>query len=282
MTTATTENTNTGNESPNNARDAFYTDSSEKPTNNANSFFVPPTKEPEAPATPEEGKKEEDSSKLQGEAKRYFDLKKHHDKTVTELREEKRKLEEQLSQIKSKSELPKSEEELELFKEKNPDLYDTIIALARKQAQAEDEAVKTKLEEIQRQEDSIKMEKAESAIRQVHPDLDDLRMSDDFHTWAETVASKRTQEAIYNNPFDAKAAIEAIDLYKLWKERNSKQESPRSSTANNADAASLITTRTNQAGGQQKKVWTKEDIKNMSLEDYEKYKSEILSQLRGQ
>lgn len=263
----------------------------DKPMDNANSLFVPPkpTKDPNVAsdgnaATPKEGKAEggEGEAPLQGEAKRYFDLKKYHDKTVTELREEKRKLEEQIKNVSTESfKMPKTEDELKAFQEKNPDLFDTIIAIARQQAQKEDETVKTKLTEIEQRENKLKATEAAKQVAEAHSDFEQLKVDDQFHEWAENFASKATQEAIYNNPYDAQRAIEAIDLFKLWRERNGKQKSSASSTANPEDAASLVSTRTQEVGGTQKKVWTREEINKMSLDEYEKNREAIFAQLKG-
>lgn len=266
---------------PYNMNKSWHTDVKETHMDNANSLFVPPTKSVEQETqTPvvdkQEGTKPEDKTE-----KRYFDLKSYHDKTVTELRNEIKTLKEKTEAAGGNAQMPKTEAELTSFKQKNPELFDMIVALARRETADKDKDVKAQLEQIEQRELKQKAAEAAEAVQRAHPDFDKLKADDAFHDWAEQ-QSEEIQSWIYNNPYNARNAIAAITLYKASKGSVVKQESSKetSTSSTSADAASLVSTRTQDTGTSQEKVWTPQEISKMSLDDYEKYREQILSQAR--
>lgn len=283
----TTENQTAKEPNPYNENKSWHQGMSNESVADATSLFIPPTKktpekEPvvENKPTTTETKEGEDKTN-----KRYFDLKAHHDKTVTELRNELKALKSKLDETSKGSTLPKNEEELDDFQKKNPDLFETVKNLSQLEVERQTKEVKAKLEEIDKQKLDLQAKEAESEVRKAVPDIDTLRESDDFHEWAES-QTEEIQNWIYNNPYSSRNAIAAITLYKAEKGLiNSQGQSKESSSVkqtNSEDAASLVSTRTQDTGSTQPKVWTPQEIKKMSLDEYEENKDEILKQLRSQ
>lgn len=283
----TTETQETQKKEPNpyNMNKPWHDDVEDIRMDNASTLFIPPkpakSKADESDENQSTQEKEAQPDKKDKAEKRYFDLKAHHDKTVSELREKLKELEEKASQS---STLPKNEEELKAFKEKNPDLFDMVKQLAQLEAERQNKEVKEKLTEYEQDRLKAKAQEAVQKIREAHPDYEDLKSDDDFHTWAEQ-QTEEIQSWIYNNPYNATNAIKAITLYKaetgkIAKQSPSKESSSAARTVSD-DAASLVTTRTQDAGGSKPKVWTQEEIKRMSLDEYEQYREEILKQVRS-
>ena len=106
-----------------------------------------------------------------------------------------------------------------------------------------------------------------------HPDFEDIRNSDDFHGWAKE-QPKAIQDWIYNNADDADLASRALDLFKKdfgiepTKTKSSSKQ-PRQS------AADMVSTKTTSVEPKQKKVWSEKEIAAMSMEEFDRYESEI-------
>jgi hypothetical protein len=262
------------------ANDTWHQDPNQVQTDTANSLFIPPTK-----TTPENENQGDTTEQNTGapkdkSEKRYFDLKAHHDKTVTELRNEIKTLKEKTEAAGGVTTMPKTEAELTSFKQKSPELFDMIVALARREAEEKDKGIQEKLKDVEAREQKQKASEAADLVKKAHPDFDQLKADDDFHDWA-AEQSEEIQTWIYNNPYNARNAIAAITLYKATKgvKQETSKENLRSQPS--ADAASLVSTRTQEAGGTTEKFWSPEEIKKMSLGEYEKNKDAIFKQLQS-
>ena len=106
-----------------------------------------------------------------------------------------------------------------------------------------------------------------------HPDFEDIRNSDDFHSWAKE-QPKSIQEWIYSNADDADLAARALDLFKrdigmdvAPKKSNSKQS--------RTSAADMVSTKTTAVEPKQDKIWTEKEIARMSMDEFDKYEEEI-------
>ncbi len=221
-----------------------------------------------------ESKKEELSNdspyKKPDYKKRYDDLKRHYD---AKLEEFKTKEQELRSQAQANYVPPKSVEELEKFKQEHPDFYAVAETVAHLQSDEKTKVLEDKIAELQGNEVKLRKGEAERRLRERHPDFDDIRNSDDFHSWAKE-QPQSIQDWIYNNAEDADLASRALDLFK----KDLGIEAPTASKANSpsiGSAADMVSTKTTTVEPKQEKVWTEKEIASLSMDEFDKYESEI-------
>tara|TARA_B110000908_G_C10240293_1_gene445693 strand:- start:1092 stop:1997 length:906 start_codon:yes stop_codon:yes gene_type:complete len=177
----------------------------------------PEVTEAVAEVTPEEVTPEveakEDDSNLSAEEKsfkkRYGDLRRH-------MQQKEKEWEDKLSAAPSGQSIapPKSEEDIEQWARKYPDVAGIVETIATKKAQelfAKAEDRLSQLDEIQYEADR---KTSEARISEVHSDFSNLRESDEFHGWADQ-QPKWVRDALYENMDDPDSVIRVIDLYKI-------------------------------------------------------------------
>ena len=215
--------------------------------------------------------------------KRYDDLKKHYDQKIGEFKQKEMDFQAQLQSAQPRYEAPKSQEELQEFREANPDLYDTVESVAHNIASEQVESLQPRLSAIEQREQELAIREAEQAMKENHPDYDDIRGSDEFHKWAEEQPDQ-IQDWIYRNPDNVSLASKAIDLYKM--ESGIKQSSPkrRSNQVQQSpeSAADMVSTKTTNVEPKSPKIWTETEIAKMSLDQFDRLEDEIrLAQAEG-
>ena len=204
--------------------------------------------------------------------KRYDDLKKHYD---TKLNEFKSREEELLKQAIPEYKAPKTEEELEEFKKQYPDVFEVVETVAHMQSESKAKVLEERLSKLQEREAEMIQQQAEQRLYDRHPDFDDIRNSDDFHEWAKE-QPESIQQWIYNNADDADLASRAIDLFKKDKGIDlPKKEKKSSSKKAKQSAADMVSTKTTAVEPVQEKVWSEREIAAMSMDEFDKYESEI-------
>jgi len=208
--------------------------------------------------------------------KRYDDLKRRYDQKLGEFKQKESNFQTQLQATQPKYEVPKSQEELQQFRHSNPDLYDTVESVAHNIASEQLNTLQPRLSAIEAREQQLAIREAEEAMRVNHSDYDEIKGSDDFHTWA-SEQPQQIQDWVYHNPDDVSLASKAIDLYKLVsgkgqssskRRSNSRQQSPQS-------AADMVSTKTTNVEPQQKRIWTETEISKMSLDQFDKHEADI-------
>jgi len=173
--------------------------------------------------------------------KRYGDLRRHSQEQENKLKRQIDELNKQLQQsTEQQIKLPKSEEELAAWAEAYPDVAKIVETIAIKKAKEQSANIEQKLKVLDDRERQTKRDKAEAELLRLHPDFDDIRSSDDFHTWVED-QPQWVQDALYANENDARAAARAIDLYKADKNIGKKK------TPDYKEAAKSIVTRGNRS-----------------------------------
>ena len=202
--------------------------------------------------------------------KRYDDLKQHYDNKVNEFKQREQEL---LARSAPSYTTPKTQEDLEKFRQEYPDLYDTVETVAHLRSAEQVTQLQEQLEAIQEREQRIIRREAEADLIAKHPDFEDIRGSDSFHEWAET-QPEQIQAWIYNNPDNAQLASKAIDLFKLEMGINTQTKS-QSRTQNKGSAADMVSTKTKTIDAKEPKIWTEREIAAMSLDQFDKYESEI-------
>ena len=202
--------------------------------------------------------------------KRYDDLKRHYD---TKLNEFKKREEELIRQAVPEYKAPKTAEELEQFKTKYPDVFEVVETVAHMQSESKAKVLEERLSKLQEREQEISQQEAEKRLRERHPDFDDVRNSDDFHKWAKEQPSS-IQSWIYENTDDADLASRAIDLFK----RDLGIDVPKKETKSSSktkSAADMVSTKTTAVEPKSEKVWSEREIAAMSMDEFDKYESEI-------
>ena len=202
--------------------------------------------------------------------KRYDDLKRHYD---TKLNEFKKREEELIKQAVPEYKAPKTPEELEEFKKSYPDVFEVVETVAHMQSESKAKVLEERLSKLQEREQEISQQEAEKRLRERHPDFDDIRNSDDFHKWAKEQPSS-IQSWIYDNADDADLASRAIDLFK----RDLGIDVPKKETKSSSkteSAADMVSTKTTAVEPKSEKVWSEREIAAMSMDEFDKYESEI-------
>ena len=201
--------------------------------------------------------------------KRYDDLKRHYDETISKHKDEVLKLKKEKEMISSKP-IFKSKEELEEWRKDYPDMYDSVMQMTT------DATIKTKQEmeeqllDIKKQQTKLARDKAEVDLAKKHPDFKDIRESSDFHDWA-SVQDSTVQSWLYDNSDNPKSAARAIDLYKYDRGLSDKKVKydAKKEAAKTVSKTKVSETPT------EKKQWTWEAIKKMKPETYAKFEEDI-------
>ena len=205
--------------------------------------------------------------------KRYDDLKKHYDSKLNEFKSREQELIEEATKNRADYKAPKTEEELEDFKNQYPDVYEVVETVAHMQSETKAKVLEERLSKLQERENQLVRQDAEKRLMERHPDFEDIRNSDDFHTWAKEQHSS-IQSWIYENNNDADLASRALDLFKKdfgiepTKTKSSSKQTKKS-------AADMVSTKTKSIEPNQQKVWSEKEIAAMSMAEFDKYESEI-------
>ena len=258
---------------PYNAKKDWHTP--DKPSmGDADGLFYSRPKEEQATPSEESETPPAKNSKGVNYKKRYDDLKKHYDNRIAEFKQKEQELLAEAAEKAPKYQAPKTLEELEQFKAKNPDLYETVETVAHLQSENQTEELRQQLTALQEREADIMKREAETVLRERHPDFEDIRGDDAFHEWAKEQPDD-IQKWVYANNSDATLASRAIDLYKMEKGINQPPQKRQSKQQENRSAADMVSTKTTAVDAKAPKVWTEREIANMSIDQFDKYEDEI-------
>ncbi len=211
--------------------------------------------------------------------KRYGDLRRHTQKQQEDLQSQISELKEQLtSATKKEMKLPKSDDEIDVWMSKYPDVAAIVETIAIKKAREQSTELEERVTKINKMQEDAERQKAETVLLQLHPDFDEIRQDDDFHTWAEE-QPRWIQQALYDNDNDAQAAARAIDLYKADRGISTKKKSKRSSNA--AEMVDTRATRNRPTAEDTSGVIKESDVQKMSATQYEKNQDTIMEAIRS-
>ena len=202
--------------------------------------------------------------------KRYDDLKKHYDNKLNEFKSREQEL---LGQVTPEYTAPKTPEELEEFKNQYPDVFEVVETVAHLQSESKAKVLEERLSQLQEREQQMSQRESEKRLMENHPDFDDIRNSDDFHTWAKE-QPEAIQDWIYNNVDNPDLASRAIDLFKKDIGLDT-PEKKKSSSKQTKSAADMVSTKTTSVEPTQEKIWSEKEIAAMSMAEFDKYESEI-------
>lgn len=213
--------------------------------------------------------------------KRYSDLKKHYDTKLNEWKQQQELLQAEIAMAeKSKGipELPKSEEELEEFRTKYPDVYDVVDTISSLKASERVKEVEGRLEELKQKEQEAIIQTAEQELISLHPDFVDLKEDQRFLDWLDSQPTN-ISDGIYKNNTDTKWAARVIDLFKADTGNVSKTRSNRQSKTAPKKAAEAVT-KTKQRRylddlQDDTKIWTVAEISRLKPHEFAKVEKEI-------
>ena len=206
--------------------------------------------------------------------KRYSDLRKHLNKQTEEIKELKAKME---NTVKGDLRPPSSDESIEAWANKYPEIASIVETIATKKADEKFATADQRLQEIDKLNAETHRTKAESEIRKAHPDFDELRDSDDFHTWAGE-QPKWVQDALYENQDDPRSVVRVIDLFKV--DNGMDIKSKKKTTK---DAASQVKTKRNTRiddAGVAGQI-LESQVQKMTAQQYEARSDEIMEAIRS-
>jgi uncharacterized protein YifE (UPF0438 family) len=209
--------------------------------------------------------------------KRYGDLRRHVQEKEKTWEDKLKQLEAQLDQATRKEiSLPKSDEDIEAWATKYPDVAAIVETIAIKKAREQSQGLEERVKEIDEMKASAAREKAEVQLLQSHPDFGTIRDSDEFHEWVEE-QPKWVQDALYENDSDARSASRAIDLYKADMGIKTKK------TTSNRDAARSVGNRSGRSAPSEDStsgVFSESQVSKMSAQQYEAVSDEIMEAIR--
>ena len=234
--------------------------------------------EAERNKSPEQRAEEDEDANLDPEEttfkKRYGDLRRHMQRTQEESNRQLRQLQEQVEALTKKQvKLPKSDEELDAWAKKYPDVAKIVETIATKKAMEARGEVDQRLKRVEELETKIARDKAEKELSRLHPDFDELRQDKEFHEWVGQ-QPKWIQSALYENDTDFLGAAKAIDLYKA--------ETGRKKRNKDTDAARSVPARSRREDiSDGKVVWSESRVKRLTAREYEKYEKDIETAIRS-
>lgn len=209
-----------------------------------------------------------------GWEKRYGDLRRHTQQQMANKDKEIAEIKSQLEQAaKGQIKFPKTDQEIDQWSKKYPEVAKIVDTIARKRANEALEEGEKRMQGLKQLESKLTRKEAEQELMRMHPDFADIRQRKDFHDWV-ALQPQYIQDALYKNNTDAKAAARAIDLYKadMGKSKRSNPKSAASAVGRTANAAPPT-------GG--KARFSESQVARMSIDEYSKNEDAILEAMRS-
>ena len=204
--------------------------------------------------------------------KRYDDLKRHYDSKLNEFKFREQELLEEAAKNRTEYQAPKTEEELEEFKTKYPDVFEVVETVAHMQSESKAKVLEERLSQLQEREAQMLRQSAEERLMEKHPDFNEIRNSDDFHAWAKE-QPQSIQDWIYNNSDNPDLASRALDLFK--KDLGIEAAPKKTTSKKTKSAADMVSTKTTSVEPKSEKVWSEREIAAMSMDEFDKHEAEI-------
>jgi len=209
--------------------------------------------------------------------KRYDDLKRHYDAKIEEWKQEREELSNAqkagLEQGVAISELPKTPEDLEAFKQKYPDVYAVVETISSIKADSKLQELRSEVETLKGREKELEVQSAYKELLSAHPDFSELKTDEKFLAWLDQQPAS-IADGIYKNSTDAKWGIRVLDLYKADMGIGKKTKKSR-----DADPAAVVSKATAKdvvgEANSEKKVWKASEIGKMKPWEFEKMEQEL-------
>lgn len=223
---------------------------------------------------PEETNEEEEELPKEEKTfkKRYGDLRRHSQKVEQELRERIEQLEKKNPSVVP----PTTDEDLESWAKKYPEVASIVMTIAEKKANEKFKGAEERLAKIDELQAEADRKSAEAKILESHSDFLSIRDSDDFHDWAEE-QPKWVQDALYENDDDPRSVIRVLDLYKVDKGLTNKDKKNQQKSA-----ATSIKSKTSEPDVDLSgKKFRESVVSKMSDREYEANEEAIMEAMRS-
>lgn len=205
--------------------------------------------------------------------KRYGDLRRHTQQLMSQKDQELAKMKAQLdSAAKGQIKFPKTDEEIEDWTKKYPDVSKIVNTIAQKHANKALEEGEKRLGHLKDLETKLTKKEAEQQLMKLHPDFSEIRQDPAFHDWV-AMQPQNMQDALYKNNTDAMAASRAIDLYKA-------DTGKRKTTSKRSAAQAVGRTSSSAPAATGKAKFSESQIARMSDREYEANEEAILLAMR--
>ena len=201
--------------------------------------------------------------------KRYDDLKRHYDETISKHKDDILKLKKENEAI-SKKPIFKSKEDLEEWRKDYPDMYDSVMQMTTEATMKAKEEMSEELLQIKKQQSALARERAEVELAKKHPDYKEIRENPDIHEW-DSAQDSTIQSWLYDNSDNPKSAARAIDLYKYDRGLSTKKVNYDAKK----EAAKAVSKTKPSDTPTEKKVWKWSEIQKMKPDVYSKFEDEI-------
>lgn len=205
--------------------------------------------------------KEEESFK-----KRYSDLRRHLQEKEAAWEAERKKLESGVQEV------PKTEEELEDWIAKFPDLAAILKVLVIKEAKKVVAPSEETLATIKKEREELTRSRMEAEIKSAHKDFDEIKDSDEFHDWVEGQPAF-IQTSVYDNTNDPKALIRVLDLYKADKKVRPKDTGAAASVAPKSNRVTM--------SDATQYLFSESQVSKMSAKEFADKEEEITKAIRS-
>ena len=203
--------------------------------------------------------------------KRYGDLRRHSQQLMQQKDQELQQVKAQLdSAAKGQIRFPKTDEEIDQWSKKYPDVAKIVDSIAQKRAGEALAEGEKRMEGLRQLETKLTKKDAEQQLIKMHPDFTEIRQNQDFHEWV-ALQPASIQDALYKNNTDARAASRAIDLYKA----DMGKSKPRSKSA--AQAVGRTSTSSPNTGGRTE--YSESQVEGMTTQEYDKQEEAILESM---
>jgi hypothetical protein len=208
----------------------------------------------------------------------WKELKQYHDRTVYELREKIKNLENSLAQSSVvKVQAPKTAEEMKAFKEHYGDVVDYMRTLVIEELQNDNlqADLRSKLNDVVQSQRELKEREAFAKLLEEHPDAAQIKEDPKFAAWYNEQPDDIKR--IFATSTDYKAISKQLTLYKLEVLGVNPAEKKKIKQQSNVDASMDVSIKRPETISPAKKVWTLSEIRALS-KDYKKwskYKDEI-------
>ena len=205
--------------------------------------------------------------------KRYGDLRRHMAEKEKDWNERFEKLENSGGTILP----PKTDEDIDQWVSKYPDVASIVQTIATKKAQELFSKADTRLQKLDEMHEATVRKSAETTIIESHADFINIRESDEFHDWADA-QPKWVQDAVYENTDDPHSVVRVLDLYKVDKglTKEAKKAGKRAA-ASVVSRTSKAKVDANDSDGQIRES----DVAKMSSKDFETNVDEINKAMRN-
>ena len=208
--------------------------------------------------------------------KRYDDLKRYYDRKLGDWNTKEGDLKAQLQANRPKYTPPKSEEELNAFKKDYPDIYGVVETVSHLQSQNEMKSLQDEVGSLKKANQALAQREAQLELSKLHPDFNQIKESDDFHSWADSQPME-IKSWIYENNKNGKLAARAVDLYKKDRGLGLDKKTTTEKQSRNEGADLLVKTKEQIGQPTDQQVFFKtSDINKMSVDEFAKYEKDIM------